>query len=80
MSEEPEDPDMKIVEDHCSKLAEHFDSDQVFVTRHEAGEKDGTININWGNGNWFARYGQVLEWCVRRNEDTRCERRNENSD
>lgn len=67
--------DMKRVEEAVRILEEHFDTIQVFATRHEAGEKDGTVNINLGSGNWFARYGQVKEWCVRVEEDTRISRR-----
>jgi hypothetical protein len=65
------DPDLDMVTEHCTKLGEHFDTVQIFVTRHEAGKEDGTVNVNYGSGNWFARYGQVKEWVLRRDEDTR---------
>lgn len=52
----------KQLDDAIDRLGEHFDSVQVFVTRN-MGEKDGqTISLARGNGNWFARYGQVVTW------------------
>jgi hypothetical protein len=32
---------------------------------------DGTVNIHWGAGNYFARYGQIKQWMVSEDEDTR---------
>lgn len=73
-----EKADLEIVERAVNALAEHFETIQVFVTRSnsEVGAKpEGTINVALGAGNWFARYGQVKEWCVRSDEDTRLSRR-----
>ncbi len=50
----------KIIDAHCNQLAEHFDSVQIFVTRHE--EDGGTRFASRGTGNWFAREGQVRAW------------------
>ncbi len=69
------DEDVKRVEQHANALAEHFDSVQIFVTRHEAGRKEGTVNVNLGAGNWFTRFGQVKEWILRVEEDTRLSRK-----
>lgn len=55
-------PDLEIVKRHCQQLGEHFDSVQIFVTRHMPAELSGTRNINYGSGNWFTRYGQVQMW------------------
>lgn len=42
---------------------EHFDSVQVFCTRRL--DKDGnTRTVAIGDGNWYARYGQVREWVL----------------
>lgn len=65
------DADMKMVEEAAQKLSEHFDSVQIFVTSHEMGEHDGTMNINLGVGNWFTRYGQVSDWLIRKDEQAR---------
>jgi hypothetical protein len=57
-------------------LSEHFDSVQVFATRHEPTD-GGTINVNFGAGNWFARKGQVGEWLIKADERSREEARSE---
>lgn len=69
--------DMEFVERHVEALGERFDSVQIFVTRHEAGEHNGTININLGAGNYFTRWGHVDDWCVRQREQARIDRRRE---
>lgn len=75
MNDPTKDADMLRLQQHIDQLADHFDSVQIFATRHEAGEKEGTINIQLGAGNWFTRYGQVREWCIRCDEDARVARR-----
>lgn len=72
-----EDQDMDIIKKACQELGEHFDSVQIFVTRHEAGECNGTICINYGSGNSMARYGQVKDWTVKQDEFTRITARGE---
>lgn len=47
----------------ANSLIEHFDSVQVFATRHDP-EQGGTVQFQIGKGNWFARFGQVREWMV----------------
>lgn len=73
-SKQQEEADMKIVQAAVSGLGEHFDTVQVFVSRFEH-EDRGTMNVAYGAGNWYARYGQVVQWIERRNEDDRIERR-----
>lgn len=63
--------DVKLVRKHTEELGEYFDSVQIFCTRHESGEKHGTVRLSLGNGNWFARYGQVIEWVKREEEQSR---------
>lgn len=63
--------DLEIVKHAAEKLGEHFDSVQILTTRHESGEEKGTINVCYGVGNWFARYGLAKDWCVRSEERTR---------
>ena len=50
-----------LVKSHSARLAEHFDAVQVFVTKKT---EDGTTVCSWGDGNWYARYGQVKAWIV----------------
>lgn len=52
----------------CDALMEHFDTVQIFVTRHEQAALDGTVNVAYGAGNWFARRGQVGHWCMKQDE------------
>jgi hypothetical protein len=70
-----EDPrakaDVALVEKCLQHLGEHFDSVQIFATRDEPAEREGTIKISKGVGNWYARYGQVVEWVEISNEDAR---------
>lgn len=60
-----EKSDVEMVRKHVQALGEHFDTVQIFCTRHEPFEKDGTISVNLGEGNWHARYGQVAEWMIK---------------
>jgi len=55
--------ELAIVKSHANQLAEHFESVQIFVTRH-IGDVQGTVRINYGSGNAFARYGQVRQWLI----------------
>lgn len=63
------DEDLSLVKSVCEKLGEHFDTVQVFATRFD-GEM-GTVNVNWGSGNWFARRGQISDWLLKENESSR---------
>lgn len=69
--DQQEEKDMALIREALNKLSEHFDSVQIFATRHESGELDGTVNITLGTGNWFTRYGHVRSWLVRNDEQER---------
>ena len=69
MSEE----DLARVKKACSELGEHFDAVQIFASRHEAGELDGTVRIDYGLGNWFARFGHVIHWLHRQRRSNEME-------
>lgn len=58
------DEDMKRIQAALDLLSEHFDTVQVFCTRHEAGRLEGTVTADMGTGNWYARYGQVRAWLL----------------
>jgi hypothetical protein len=64
-------PDLILLRKACSTLIEHFDTVQIFVTRHEPTENHGTVNIHIGRGNWFARYGHIKEWILLEEETAR---------
>jgi len=57
------DPDLELLEGIKAKLLEHFDTVQIFVTRHD-GQKDDTEAIRVGGGNFYARCGQVRRWLL----------------
>ena len=61
--ENQKDNDITLLERHTKQLMEHFDTIQIFATRHRPGGNEGsTITAHFGNGNWFARYGQIELW------------------
>ena len=77
MSEdEIKDADMNLVRTHVEALGEHFDSVQIFCTRHSPGDMDGTVHLNLGSGNYFTRSGHVREWLIQQDEQARIHRRN----
>ncbi len=51
----------EMIQRKACELAEHFDSVQIFVTRHRGGE-EMTASYEFGKGNFYARYGQIAEW------------------
>lgn len=70
MSSQPEQ-DLERLKKACEVLGEHFDTVQVFCTRHEPGEHDGTLTMAWGAGNFYTRYGQIAEWIIKTDESSR---------
>lgn len=50
----------------CEELYPNLDSIQVFATKHD-GNEYGTTRFTWGLGNFYSRYGQILQWV--KNED-----------
>lgn len=73
-----ENKDIERVKKAVETLSEFFDTCQIFCTRHESGEMDGTVNVKQGVGNWFARYGQVKEWVLIEEEVSRSKVRKDN--
>ncbi len=59
MSEQ--DSDLKLVDKAIQDLSEHFDSVQIFVSRH-LNDDEGTATVAKGSGNWYARWGQTWRW------------------
>ena len=55
--------DIERVRPHAEALAAKFDTVQIFVTRHDA-TTGGTVSVNLGEGNQYARRGQVREWLL----------------
>jgi hypothetical protein len=79
---DPTDPNLKsdlARLDAClAHLGEHFDTVQIFTTKHDGGDDATTHSFKKGIGNWYARFGQVMEWVTQSNEDARIDvRKNE---
>lgn len=60
--------DIERVKNAINTLVEHFDAVQIFASRHEPETEDGTVHVNLGRGNWFARFGHVRTWLVKEEE------------
>lgn len=72
------DEECELIRANCNQLMEHFDSVQIFVTRN-APEQSGTVHLGRGEGNYFARLGQVRAWLVKEEEGLREEIRKEDN-
>lgn len=66
------DADLKRVQEAVNLLGEHFETIQIFVTK-DSDDNDGTVRINLGKGNWYARYGQVCYWLEMQKQEARNE-------
>ena len=63
--------DIRILTSHVNSLMEHFDTVEILVTRNAEAKLSGTVYLNRGAGNWFARYGQMREWVTCEEEHMR---------
>ena len=61
MDEIQEEKDLKTLKRYACQLMEHFDTVQIFCTKRDS-EDGGTVSMHYGDGNWFARYGQIELW------------------
>lgn len=69
-SDNRETLDVQEIDRHVHALMEHFDTVQIFCTRSD--RKDGgTVYVNRGAGNLFARTGQARAWCLVQDEEIR---------
>lgn len=66
--EEQREADIALLRQACDRLGESFDCVQIFASRHMPAELDGTRVVNYGSGNWYARYGQVKHWLIEHEE------------
>lgn len=55
--------DMRRIDAAINLLSEHFETVQIFTTRHEE-NAIGTVRACKGSGNYYARYGQVKQWVI----------------
>jgi hypothetical protein len=52
----------ELLASFVTRLMEHFDTVQIFVTHREEDKLTGSLVT--GQGNWYARYGSVKEWLM----------------
>jgi hypothetical protein len=72
--EAEKDRDLELLQRTATNLIGHFDTVQIFATRHAPISEGGTVNCQWGLGNWYARFGQVSMW-LHREMASECHRR-----
>lgn len=61
----------RLVREAALKISEHVDSVRIFVTKKCENGRNGTWRMSWGEGNWFAQYGQVSQWIDSERENSR---------
>lgn len=69
MSDESDKADTAALNRALDTLIERFETVTIFATKHET---EDSSSYCVGRGNWFARYGQVRNWLIKREEETRC--------
>lgn len=59
-----EGEDLKRLRNATAQLMEHFDTVHIFATRHIDSDT-GTVAAQHGEGNWYARRGQIGDWVTK---------------
>ena len=74
MSDEVESKENDALMDRIEKAAmdlkEHCDSIRIFATLHRDDSKNTTY-LDIGKGNWYAQFGQIVEWVEAQNQRNR---------
>ena len=52
----------RLVTEFVNRISEHVDSVTVFVNKKREDGHDGTWHMHMGRGNWYARYGQIVQF------------------
>jgi hypothetical protein len=68
----------EIVRRAAKALSEHFENVRIFCNSTVPGEDKVNYFFSYGTGNWFAQYGQVVDWVTRMDESSRVDTRPEN--
>lgn len=62
-------PDMaevdRLVTDFVNRVSEHVDAVTVLVSKKREDGHDGTWHLHIGRGNWYTRYGQLVDFMER---------------
>lgn len=67
---------LQMAKEFSTRVREWADSCQIFLTVHDPATGI-TRFVTHGDGNWFAREGQVREWILQCEENSRAEAREE---
>jgi hypothetical protein len=78
MSEEPEKPDFKSLDEACKqsldRIIEHAESVIIIVTRCDV-DKDDSWACTYSRGNAYTNLGAVKDWIARKDEATKVRQR-----
>jgi hypothetical protein len=58
---------LDLIKNQIKILMASFDTIQIFATKYDP-TTGATSHFSSGDGNYFARYGQVCEWLVREDQ------------
>lgn len=70
--DERDDAELAMIKLAVLKLMEHFDTVQIFTTRFMNSD-EGTQGLQFGDGNWYARFGMVKTWLAKQDQGSRNE-------
>lgn len=60
-----------LVNKLASELGEHFDSLRIFVSWPHPDDAHRTLTWDTGRGNYYAQYGQIIQWMHVQDEEQR---------
>jgi len=78
MDDSQKDKKLDLIKNQAKLLLASFDTVQIFATKHD--KQDGSVSYHWGDGNWFARYGQVKNWTCKQEAITVHDAKRDNED
>lgn len=64
----------ELITKHAAALGRHFDTVQIFCTRHDPDchPSSATQHFSAGTGNYYARFGHMKEWVISEEERIKC--------
>lgn len=72
MIEAQRDKLLALVKEQCNNLNIHFESVHIFCTHYDP-TNDETTSLNLGTGNRYTRYGQLRDFMIKTEEQSRLE-------
>lgn len=71
MDDNQRDKKLELLKNQAKVLRQSFDTVQIFVGKND--EETGVTTMYWGDGNYYARYGQIRQWLLQEDEQARME-------